>query len=75
MAFARGKMQVQSVDGQFGNELVKFTCSYDPDDPEDTKFFAATPSGSMELYISNPNLLGQFIVGSLVYVDLTLVED
>ena len=74
MAFARGKMQVQSVESLFDGEKIKFGCSYDPDNPEDTAFSQYTPSGEMELYITNPNLVGKFPAGSFVYVDLTPVE-
>ena len=74
MVLARGKMRVESVEPLYDGELVKFDCSYDPDDPEDTKFSNATPSGNMELHISNPNLVGKFTAGSSFYVDLTPVE-
>ena len=75
---ARGKMRVQEVvlcdtyhPDEPGDEVIKLCCQYDESDPEDTKFSKATPSGSMELRISNPNLISKFQPGQIYYVDLT----
>ena len=70
MVLARGKMRVEQVEPLYDGELVKFDCSYDPDDPEDTKFSNATPSGHMELHISNPNLGRQVPGGQFVLCGL-----
>ena len=71
---ARGKMRVTIVEEGDYAETIFFTCQYDENDPEDTKFAASTPSGNMTLQISNPNLKGKFSPGQCFYVDLTPVE-
>ena len=74
MVLARGKMRVTSVKLDGYNETVKFDCLYEEDQPEDTKFSKTTPTGNMELAISNPKLAGKFQPGQSYYVDLTPVE-
>ena len=60
--------------GPVTEESIKLWTQYDENDPEDTKFSVATPSGSMEFQLSNPNLLGHFKVGDSFYVTLEKVE-
>ena len=80
MTKARCKFRVSSVTRQVGasadcdSETVKLHALYDPDDPEDTKFSRATPSGNLEFQLSNPNLLGTFRPGATYYLDLSPVH-
>ena len=71
---ARCKFRVSKVDPIWDGEMITLHTQYDPEDPEDTKFSAATPSGNMEFHLSNPNLVGTFQVGQVYYVDLTPIE-
>ena len=40
-------------------------------DPENTKFWKSTPSGSIQLNVLNPTAAAAFVVGDLYYVDFT----
>ena len=71
---SRCKFRVSSVTLLMNAEEVILRPEYDPNDPEDTRFSAATPSGKMEIMISNPALLGMFKPGQFYYLDLTPVE-
>ena len=42
----------------------------DPDHPN-TQFFAATPSGRLELAIMNPAAAEQFVIGREYFIDFT----
>ena len=79
---SRGKMKVTSVEdygydnsrtGEFSRQgqIVRMACEYDPGNPADVAFSIATPSGTLETRISNPNLLDTFAVGDFFYLDLT----
>jgi hypothetical protein len=41
---------------------------------EDNDFHRYSPSGSLELTITNPHLLGRFKPGQKYYIDFTLVD-
>ena len=72
------KFRVESVvQSQYnqGEETIVMCPSYDPDDPEDTKFSRATPWGQLEFGLSNPNLLGLFKVGQMYHLHLIPIED
>jgi hypothetical protein len=71
----RAKFTVSSVTKYVGESATaKFNCTYDKSIPEDQRFCAATPSGSMEMFITNPAVLQQFFPGRAFYVDFTPVE-
>lgn len=71
MAF-KARLTVQTVTRQLGgDELVLMPVySSDPDDPNHS-FSQATPSGKVELYVSNPALVGTFEPGKVYDVDFT----
>lgn len=54
-------------------ETVKLQVVYDGS-PENKKFFEASPSGSIDLGILNPEASKQFEIGKEYYVDFTLAE-
>ena len=64
----------REASGPVRSEDILMYTQYDENDPEDTKFSVATPSGSMEFQLSNPRLLGRFKPGFTFYVDLTPVS-
>jgi hypothetical protein len=48
---------------------------YDMSIPEDVRYSKATPSGHMELYVSNPTAIEQMALGTVFYVDFTPVSE
>jgi hypothetical protein len=72
---ARCKFRVVAVT-DFGNDnkLVKLTTQYDQTLPEDQSFSRYTPSGTIEVQISNPAVLPMFEPGRDFYVDLVPAE-
>jgi len=64
---------IQSNWGDKDGRTVKLQPQYDTSIPEDQRFCQATPSGSMEMYITNPEALKQFQLGETFYVDFTPV--
>lgn len=70
----RAKFQVQSVEKfQYGEKVkASAVCG---GSPEDNSFSQATPSGSLELFINNPALIGKVGPGQKFYVDFTLAAD
>ena len=68
----RAKFTVVSITDR-GNP-TKTVClepRYDAAIPEDQRFCAATPWGSMEMSIDNPSAAEQFKIGQAFYVDFT----
>lgn len=76
----RAKFKLQTVTRHEGQENLKFTpvCKsggYPPDGlDEDNTFAKFSPSGSLELTVCNPALLGKFNPGDTYYLDFTKVE-
>lgn len=75
----RAKLMVQSVEPAYeGAERVRMSpvCgNLDKDGlSEDNTYSKFTPSGSLELVITNPALAGKFKYGQTFYADFTLVE-
>lgn len=75
----RAKFQTQSVtDFGYGSKQVKLNAVYaisEERNKEDNQFSKATPSGSIEMMISNPNALDFIKPGKKYYVDFTEAED
>jgi hypothetical protein len=76
----RAKFSVQRVDPQEYPQGVKHTervvlspvYSADPNS-ENHAFWAATPNGHLEMYVSNPQAWGMFTAGQEFYLDFTPV--
>lgn len=78
----RAKFQVEHVvdygsyDKVHPNKKVKLNAVYSHDkNTEDNQFSAATPSGTLEMMISNPNATEFFKPGKKYYLDITEVPD
>ncbi len=75
----RAKFRVTSITefegGYNGAKIVKLDCRYDQAIPEDQRFFDATPSGHVEMYINNPKALEQFKLGKTFYADFSEVPE
>jgi len=63
-----------SYEGATDNFTFKFEARYHPETPEDERFAKWTPSGKMEVTISNPAALAAIEVGKAYYLDLIPVE-
>lgn len=78
----RAKFQVQRVepyhlkDGSQTSEHVVLSPVFKDKDleGENTKFWNATPSGQIDLYLSNPDAFGQLEKGKQFYVDFTAAD-
>ncbi|MDP9350386.1 MAG: hypothetical protein M3P51_02420 [Chloroflexota bacterium] len=68
----RAKFQVIGVSHVGGTQQVTAIPVYSPDpEHENKKFWDATPSGRLELYIQNPAAFGTFQQGREYYLDFT----
>jgi hypothetical protein len=72
----RCKFKVHSVTKYQGNmEEIKFTAVYDDGGSKENESFAAdTPSGSLEITVTNTSVIGKFLPGAYYYLDLVPVE-
>ncbi len=70
MTRVRAKVQCESLDGN----KVRFRTVYEGDtskDTENARFTKATPWGTIDLGIDNPDAIKQFEVGKSYYVDFS----
>lgn len=81
MSKVRAKFSVQAVfqakttDGTVYSENVTLSPVYSNDPTsENAAFWKATPSGRIDMYISNPDAHGKFVQGQEYYVDFTPVD-
>lgn len=56
------------------SKVAHFDTVYDSSIPEDMAFCKATPSGHIEMQITNPAALAQLIPGKQYYVDFSPAE-
>lgn len=54
----------------YGQRVVKMSARYS-DSKEDNQFAAATPSGTLEMHISNPDALDFLEPGKCYYLDFS----
>lgn len=67
----RAKFTVESVNHlAYGDHIVKMSARYS-DSPEDNQFAKATPSGSLEMWVSNPDALDFLEPGKQYYLDFS----
>lgn len=67
----KAKMQCNIVEKTEWAETVKFAAVYSENNSEDNTFAAATPSGILELTVTNKSVHGHFQPGRKYYVDIT----
>lgn len=72
----RAKFQVDSIRLTTHGTDVEMSPVMDQSDPtsEDARFWDATPSGSIKMYIDNKKAAEQFKPGQKYYVDFTLAK-
>lgn len=74
----RAKFLVTKVSpvGDSGTEEVQLSAVYGGEtNAEDNQFSAATPSGNLNMHISNPGAIGVLKPGQKYYLDFTLAEE
>ena len=72
----RAKMEIQSVLNEHNCDTVKWNAVYGgTTNAEDNSYASATPSGKIELCITNRNVMGQLKPGTKYYVDFTPIEE
>lgn len=80
MANMRAKMKVASVEKFGDSEKLRFNAvskndGYPSDGTDENNTFAKwTPQADLTITINNPDLIGQFIVGDVFYLDFTKTE-
>ncbi len=76
----RAKFKIKTVTRtEYGQEILNFDdeCgkSYPADgSDEDNSYAKFTPVASLEMHVTNPELLGKFEPGDVFYVDFTKAE-
>lgn len=55
-----------------GNHMqnIRLAAQYDSTIPEDQRFMEATPSGELKIFLNNPAVVGNIVLGEDYYVDL-----
>lgn len=77
MADVRGKFKVTKITHHHGygqNAEVTLSAVY-TGSPEDNTYAAATPSGTIQMTITNPAAIEKLPLGESFYVDFTQVEE
>lgn len=68
----RAKMRCDSIEP---GEYVRLSAVYSSDpDSENYSWSQATPSGQLNMYITNPEAQGKFEVGKEYYIDISPAE-
>jgi hypothetical protein len=73
MTIRRAKMKVEQKTQTTYGHGVKLTAVYG-DSPENKAFFAATPSGVVEMSVVKPEVAAAFELGKEYYVDFVPVD-
>lgn len=69
----RAKFSVSNhLKDDYGNHIIRLYAVYDDGIEENKRFATSTPSGSIELTITNPPAAEFFKAGKQVYVDFTV---
>lgn len=65
----------QDAEGKITSQVVKLNPSYvsNPDNPNHA-FWKATPTGNLEMTITNPEVFDFFVPGRSYFLDFTAVE-
>jgi len=70
----RAKMKVNSVEKFEGNQEALKLTAVTNGSAEDNTYSKYTPSASLTMMVSNPELMGKFEPGQTFYVDFTAAE-
>jgi hypothetical protein len=71
----RAKFLVGAItpNGEGRGSTISLHTQYDPEVPEDQRFSLATPSGYMQMQVTNPVVLDQLKQGQVYYLDFSEV--
>jgi len=68
----RGKFRCDSITKHaWAGETVKSSAVCDNSTEENIRFHESTPTGSMEIYVTNKAVLGFYTPGQFYYLDMT----
>jgi len=73
----RAKFRVSNVRQDSEGKANGFTLSpvYDPNpESENGRFFSATPGGTVDMWVTRPEVAEQFKLGAEFYIDFTQAE-
>lgn len=70
----RAKLKIQSVTSFEGMDQLKFVAQYSSSNSEDNSYSASTPSASLDMAITNKELIGTFKPGQSYLIDFIPVE-
>jgi len=72
MKTVRAKFKVDSMVGFQHGASIQMTPVYSTDpDHENKQFWDATPSGSFQMWVNNPDCISHLHPGQEVYIDIT----
>lgn len=71
----RSKWRLTSVTDYGSSRKMKFSPVCADDIPENQRFHKYTPSGDMEMTVTNEAIYDQFVVGKCYYFDQTPVPE
>jgi hypothetical protein len=68
-------VEVHSLAWSGRAKRFKFSAEYDSSIPEDRRFAQATPMGTLEFLVDNPEAADRFEIGKSYYLDFSPVPD
>jgi hypothetical protein len=77
MPKVRGKFKVTEITRSHHNPAaakIKLEAVYS-NSPEDNSYSAATPNGTIQMYLNNPAAIDDLPLGKSFYVDFTPIEE
>lgn len=66
--------EVAQISHQPAARRIKLAAQYDVTIPEDRRFCEYTPSGTLEMYVTNPAAIEALPLGQAFYLDFTPVD-
>lgn len=70
----RAKFYVSAVTEHSGDSVartIKMSAAYDDGIPENQRFHKSTPSGTLEMYVTNPEAIKALEVGKFYYLEIS----
>jgi hypothetical protein len=71
MVRAKFRLMMKTEAANIPGATLKFETMYDPECPEDDRYCRATPSGTLEMRVDNPDVLQRLKLGAIYYLTFT----
>ncbi len=68
---AKFTVAVVTAHASTSGKTIKLQAIYETSIPEDRRFYDATPTGSLEMFVNNPVAIERLARGKSFYVDFT----